>query len=204
MASDPTPLIALPAPDGEGRLTLERAIGRRRSIRAFGGGPVPLAGIGQILWAGQGVTGAEGLRAVPSAGALHPLELHAVTAGGADLDAGIYRYLSARHALRPVAGGDFRAGFAMAAFGQDWVRRAGLIVIVAAVPARVTGKYGERGRRYIAIEAGHCAQNICLQATARGLGATELGAFGDAALSGLLHLPEGEEPVTSVVIGQPG
>jgi len=72
--------IALPKPSVAGTVSLEEAIERRRSVRTFGPGPLPVGTIGQLLWAGQGVTSPDGKRAAPSAGALYPLELYAVTA----------------------------------------------------------------------------------------------------------------------------
>ena len=72
--------IALPKPSVAGTVSLEEAIERRRSLRTFGPGPLPVGTIGQLLWAGQGVTSPDGKRAAPSAGALYPLELYAVTA----------------------------------------------------------------------------------------------------------------------------
>jgi SagB-type dehydrogenase family enzyme len=203
MAFESISLIVLPEPDAKGSMALERAIAQRRSIREFEGGSVSLAQLGQLLWAAQGVTHPRGFRAVPSAGALYPLELYAITAGGGDLEAGIYHYRPHRHGLGRVAQGDFRADFAAAALMQEWVERVSVILVVAAVHARTMTKYGDRGRRYVAIEAGHCAQDIYLQAVALGLGATEVGAFSDAAVSRLLRLPDGQEPVTSIAVGQP-
>jgi hypothetical protein len=72
--------IALPRPSVAGTVSLEEAIERRRSLRTFGPGPLSVGTIGQLLWAGQGVTSPDGKRAAPSAGALYPLELYAVTA----------------------------------------------------------------------------------------------------------------------------
>ena len=69
----------LPSPTTTGTISLEKAIGKRRSLRAFGPGPLPLATIGQLLWAGQGATSPDGRRGAPSAGALYPLELYVVT-----------------------------------------------------------------------------------------------------------------------------
>jgi len=69
--------IALPKPSVAGPVSLEEAIERRRSVRTFGPGPLPVGTIGQLLWAGQGVTSADGKRAAPPAGALYPLELYA-------------------------------------------------------------------------------------------------------------------------------
>lgn len=75
-----TSQIALPKPTLAGPVSLEEAIQRRRSVRTFGPGPLPAGTIGQLLWAGQGITNPDGKRAAPSAGALYPLELYAVTA----------------------------------------------------------------------------------------------------------------------------
>lgn len=203
MDVEPATLILLPQPDAKGDMTLQRAVAKRRSVREFAGGPVSLAQLGQLLWAAQGVTHRTGLRAAPSAGALYPLELLAVAAGGGDLGAGIYHYRPDRHGLEQAADGDSRADFAAAALMQEWLARAAVIFVIAAAHERTTGRYGERGKRYVAIEAGHVAQNICLQAVALGLGATEVGAFDDAAVSRLLRLPDGQTPVTSVAVGRP-
>jgi SagB-type dehydrogenase family enzyme len=160
--------------------------------------------LGQLLWAAQGISDPSGLRTAPSAGALYPLELYAIVGASEDLSAGIYHYLPRRHGLDLVAKGDFRDEFATAALMQEWTAQAGLILVVAAAFARTTAKYGERGRRYAAIEAGHAVQNVYLQAVALGLGATEVGAFRDSAVAGLVQLASDKKPVTSVVVGNPG
>ena len=69
----------MPSPAATGMISLEKAIGKRRSLRAFRPDPLPMATIGQLLWAGQGITSPDGKRAGPSAGALYPLELYVVT-----------------------------------------------------------------------------------------------------------------------------
>ena len=71
--------VPLPSPVTTDTISLEKAIGKRRAMRAFRPDPLPTATIGQLLWAGQGVTSPDGKRAAPSAGALYPLELYAVT-----------------------------------------------------------------------------------------------------------------------------
>ena len=73
--------VPLPSPTATGTISLEKTIGKRRSLRAFQPDPLPTATIGQLLWAGQGITSADGKRAAPSAGALYALELYVVTPG---------------------------------------------------------------------------------------------------------------------------
>jgi Nitroreductase family len=77
------------------------------------------------------------------------------------------------------------------------------VVVIAAVFRRTSVKYGERGERYVHIEAGHAAENACLQAVAVGLGTTIVGAFSDAEVKRLPGLSE-EEPLLLIPVGKPG
>ena len=63
-------------------------------------------------------------------------------------------------------------------------------------------KYGERGIRYVHIEVGHAAQNVCLQAEALGLGVCMVGAFHDGRVRELLNLPDEAEPLYLVPVGR--
>jgi len=74
--------------------------------------------------------------------------------------------------------------------------------VFTGVYGRITGKYGDRGIRYVLIEIGHAAQNVCLQATAMGLGSVTIGAFSDQEVGRLLNLSEGEEPLYIIPIGR--
>ncbi len=79
----PAGVIKLPQPRNDSQTSVESALRRRRSIREFGKAGVTLAEVSQLLWASQGITGPEGKRTAPSAGALYPLEA-LVVAGGQD------------------------------------------------------------------------------------------------------------------------
>ena len=74
-------------------------------------------------------------------------------------------------------------------------------IAFTAVFERTTGKYGDRGVRYVYIEAGHAAQNVYLQAEPLGLGVCAIGAFYEDEVSELLVLPEGETPVDILLVG---
>ena len=61
-------------------------------------------------------------------------------------------------------------------------------------------KYGERGYRFMLLEAGHIAQNALLAANALGLGACPFGGFIDDDLDRLLGI-DGLDEVSLYLIG---
>jgi SagB-type dehydrogenase family enzyme len=195
--------IDLPEPSVAGDISLEAAIGERRSVRDFSKRSLSLADVAQLLWAAQGVTSRDGGRTAPSAGALYPLEIYLVAGDVDSLPAGLYRYLPRGHRLQLISEGDLRKPLARAALDQSWVRRAPAVLIVAGVYERSAKKYGERARRYTRIETGHAAQNVYLQATALGLGTVIVGAFEDTEVQGVLGLPADHAPLALMPVGHP-
>jgi len=182
---------------------VEAALHERRSIREFRDAALTLSDLSQLLWAAQGVTSPSGFRTAPSAGALFPLECHLLAGRVSELAVAVYRYDPLRHELSETAPGDRRAALALAALGQSWIAAASAILVLAAVDRRTTGKYGERGIRYIHIEAGHVAQNVYLQAAALGLGTTIVGAFSDDRVHELLEMNSEERPICLLPVGHP-
>jgi SagB-type dehydrogenase family enzyme len=195
-------VIKLPEPQHDSQVSLEQSLRERRSIRSYSGQPLTLEELSQLLWAAQGFTDPRGYRTAPSAGGLYPLELHIVAGEVDGLAAGVYRYQPDGHQLVKTLEGDKRAELAEAALGQEWVKEGAIAIVFAAVYQRTTVKYGERGIRYVHMEAGHAAQNLCLQATALGLGAVTVGAFYDKEVSQLLNLPAEEEPLYIIPVGK--
>ena len=196
-------LPPLPAPDRAGRAPLETLLERRRSEREFADRPLDLGELAQLAWAGLGRSRAGRGRTVPSAGALYPLDLYVVAGDVRDLAPGVYRYDAAAHALDPRSPGDLRRELAEAAVGQSWIADAPAALVVAAVYARLTGKYGDRGVRYARMEVGLVAQNVYLQAEALDLGTTFVGAFHDDAVQEVLGLPADVEPLALLPVGTP-
>ncbi len=183
-------VIQLPAPSLTGEVSVEEAIASRRSIRSYADSPLTLQEFSQLLWAAQGITDpVRGFRSAPSAGATYPLTVFAaVSEGGVlGLEPGIYEYLPEHHGLRLVRRGDFSEELAKAALGQAWVREAPVCLVIAADYSRTTRVYGERGVRYVHMEAGHVGENIYLQATAMGLGTVAVGAFHDDEMAEILQ-----------------
>jgi len=190
--------ISLPPPRKKSDVSLEEALAKRRSVRRFLPRSLTLAEIGQLLWAGQGITDPlKGFRTAPSAGATYPLDLYVVAPDG------LFHYIPDGHLIERRGFDDLRSRLAAAALDQDCVREAAIDIVMTAVFERTSKKYGERARRYVQLEAGHAAQNILLEATALDLGAVGVGAFYDERVKRLLDLPEDHEPLYIIAVGYP-
>ena len=203
-------VIRLPWPSFEGRVSVERALSTRRSIRDYTSEPVSLEEVSQILWSAYGITETEyGFKTTPSAGATYPLEVYLVVnprgvSHGEDfIEAGSYKYDPHSHSLFLVRRGDFRNDLYRAALEQEWVRDAAANLVFTAIFRRTTGRYGKRGIRYVWIEVGHAGQNVYLQATAMGLATVAIGAFHDSWVKEIIGASDEEEPLYIMPIARP-
>jgi SagB-type dehydrogenase family enzyme len=196
--------IALPKPSLDGKVSLEKAIRERRTIRDFRERPLSIQQLSQLLWAGQGITDpTTGKRAAPSGGALYPLDIYILVGenGIEAMEAGVYHYSPKEHSISITLKGDHRKEVSWASLSQMWMAKAPVIFMITAEYKRITGKYGERGIRYALIEVGHAGQNLFLQAEAVGLGAGIVGAFNDLEVSKVAGLPPKHEPLLIVPVG---
>jgi len=205
MARTKETVIKLPSPIERGKVSLEQAISKRRSVRRFKDEPITLEQLSQLLWSAQGTTGTGGKRAAPSAGATYPLEIFVVTGEECikGLDAGIYHYDSGNHLLNHQHAGDLRQKLADTALGQTSISRCPVDLVVCAIHPRTAYRYGRRGERYVHMEVGHVGQNVALQAVALGLGTVMVGAFEDEEVGKTLKLEEQMKPLYIIPIGKP-
>jgi SagB-type dehydrogenase family enzyme len=186
----------LPPPIVVGDMSPEEALATRRSKRSFGDLPLAEAELGQLLWAGQGITDQAGHRTAPSAGALYPLELFIAT------EEGVFHYDPQAHQLIVLGTDDARMGLYEASGGQQAVGQAPVVFVVTAVYERTTGQFGEeRGARYVHLEAGHATQNMLLEVMALGLRAVPVGGFDATAAQEALALPADHQPFYLVPVG---
>ncbi len=197
-------IVKLPAPRTGGSMSLEQALSVRRSVRSYRDKPVSLEDLGQLLWSVQGCSDQEGHRTAPSAGALYPLEMYAVVGAINGLEAGVYHYAPADHALSKRLDGDLRQQVAKISLEQMWVSQASWLAVFCAVPQRVTDKYGPNSRLFVDMEVGHAAQNLLLQAVALGMGTCVVGAFKADQLRDALQIPQSQLPLLIVPVGYAG
>ena len=194
--------IKLPEPKYDGSISVERALQKRRSGRQYKNLPITLSDLSQLLWAAQGITEPGGLRAAPSAGALYPLELSVVAGNVNGLQAGIYVYKPEGHELQKISDGDKRVELNRAAGGGPAIQNASAILVISAVYERTTIKYGERGIRYVHMEAGHAAENVYLQAVSLNLGTVAIGAFDEDGVKKAAKLTIREQPLYLMPVGR--
>lgn len=202
--------VDLPAPALATAPSLTQAIVDRRTCREFSDAPVTTAQLSLLLWAAQGVTGADGQRAAPSAGGQYPVDVFVATGNVEDVQPGTYRYRAGNHALEPMQAEDIRHALGAAAIGeQPWVGNAAVVMALAANATDMRDHFleqpprGMRGDRYLYMESGAIAQNIHLQATGCGLGGVLVGGFDDDAVRETLCLPEGLQPTALLCLGVP-
>lgn len=192
----PDRVIPLPQPQPTRSLSLTDALARRHSVREFEPVAPTVPQISQLLWAAQGITRSWGGRTAPSAGALYPLDVYAVTRRT------LWHYLPEGHRAEqwdaPVT---LAAELRGAALGQAAVSAAPLLIVIAGTTRRSSGKYGARASRYVMLEAGHCAQNVLLEAMALGLGAVPIGAFSDEEVRRRLGLLDEVTPYYLMPVG---
>jgi len=195
--------IKLPEPRHNSETSIEKALLERRSIREYKDEPLTLDEVSQLLWSAQGITESHwGLRTAPSAGALYPLEVYVVAGNVEDLPKGVYKYRPHGHKLVKIKAEDVRNELATAALWQSSVKDGAISIVFSAIYKRTTVKYGNRGIKYVHMEAGHAAQNVYLQSVSLGLGTVTVGAFEDDDVKKVLDMPREEVPLYIMPVGR--
>jgi len=196
--------ITLPSPQETSQVSIEEALLKRRSVRQYKDEPLNLEEISQLLWAAQGINDSKVAgRTSPSAGATYPLEVYLTVRKADKIKPGVYRYLPENHKLIKVSEGDVSGQLAETALNQMFIGQAPVSLVFSAVFERTTGRYGQRGVRYVYMEAGHASQNVYLQAQSLRLVTVVVGAFDEEEVKEILNLPQEEIPLYIMPVGKP-
>ena len=194
-ADQGAPVVSLPDPRAWSPppLNLHALVTSRRTHRAYKADPLGIAELSWLLWCAQGVekTMDDGrtMRTVPSAGARHAFETFLLVNAVDTLEPGLYRFIAPTHQLaRRAADADRIEALTDAFRNVNLVRLSAVVFIWVAVAPRMTWKFGERGYRYLLLDAGHACQNLYLSAEAIGCGTCAIGAFNDADMNAALGL----------------
>jgi hypothetical protein len=73
--------------------------------------------------------------------------------------------------------------------------------VVAAVPSRLSHRYGAKTDEFVQIEVGHASQNILLQAAALGLAAVPVGSLDPSRAADTLALPSDQTVLYLIPVG---
>jgi len=180
-------------------IKLNEAIENRRSVRRYSDEPITLEELSFLLWCTQGVKKVSHgvtFRTVPSAGACHAFETYILVNKVRGLSPGLYRYLALEHKLEEVKiSAELPERLVDACLGQTFINDSAVTFIWVAVASRMTWRYGERGYRYMFLDAGHVAQNLYLAAEGIECGTCVIGAYDDDAVNELLGI-DGKEQFT--------
>ncbi|MCE8428954.1 MAG: SagB/ThcOx family dehydrogenase [Candidatus Methanoperedens sp.] len=188
------PVKDLPGPENikMRSFDLRQAIEGRRSIRMYSEEPLTIEELSYLLWITQGVvqvTQGATFRNVPSAGARHALETYLLINNVRDVPEGIYRFLAIENKLVEInMDPDIADRVMQSCLGQDFIRKSAVTFIWVADAYRMKWRYGERGYRYLHLDAGHACQNLYLSAGSLDCGVCAVAAFSDDQLNDLLEL----------------
>jgi SagB-type dehydrogenase family enzyme len=161
-------------------MSLDAVLRLRRTQREFGKSPVSLSQISTLLHHAAGLHGylpaepfADVLaRPFPSGGGRHPLEIYLIIrSDSVGLPAGIFHYNLLHQKLelinKKISDSDVQEIFR----GREHYCSAPLLIMWSALWHRRAFKYRHTVMRNILVESGALLQNLCLVATAMGLGA---------------------------------
>jgi nitroreductase len=98
---------------------------------------------------------------------------------------------------------EMRKILSLAAYGQDQIESAPVVIVVCADVDRSSSRYGDRGSLYAIQDADAATMCLLLAAHDQGLGACWNGAFDDALVREALGLEENILPVAIISIGWP-
>lgn len=208
------PQIPLPMEVELGNVPIGDVIRQRRSVRNFTGEAITRDELSALLLYSNGISGQftymlqkpeiQYLRAAPSAGGLYPIEIYPVILNVTGLEQGIYHYKVKEHALEQLQKGDCHNVIPPLLSNQPFTKNCAALFILTAIFKRTTLKYGQRGYRFVMLDAGHIGQNVYLAATSLFLGCVGIGGFFERQLEEVLKLDGVEESVVYVLgVGKP-
>jgi SagB-type dehydrogenase family enzyme len=187
--------VRLPELLPSAKLGFDDTILARRSARDFSIKSLTLLETAKLAYFANGISGSatthdgrtQLFRTTPSGGALYPTELYVVALNVEELTSGVYHHNPTEGCLEQVCPGNNSSALRELTFTEE-IEHAAAVFAITGIPLKARIKYGERGYRFMLMEAGHMAQNILLTAAAIGLSAIPVGGFIDDELDQLLRI----------------
>ncbi len=163
----------------------------RRSERVFLAKSVKQQALSDVLWPlSERQTGQ---RQLASGGGKYPLLTYVIAQSIEGMPASILWYDPQAHGLVSIAAAPTWSTLARA-LGVDWTAPP-VIAVVTARPEGMLAKYGERGGRFVALEAGSYMGALQIETARAGLCGVAIGSFLDQQLLNLLIAPQATDLV---------
>lgn len=188
---------------GKFSFDLREALLRRESKKKKStDSPLSYSQISALITHAAGKSGLSGRRTYPSAGKRYPIELYILILHKTDvLGRGLYHFNVESNALTNI-GLDLEVAKFLECFGDRWFSQSDMIVFMSGVFWRSQHKYGERGYRFILLEAGCLLQNFYLVSEALGINCCAVGSVGttnDSELERVLDIDGVSESLVGMV-----
>jgi SagB-type dehydrogenase family enzyme len=200
------PKIKLPEANIEGEFS--SFIKKRTSLREWGEKSLSLQEVSNILAYSCGITKKTldvnySRRVQASAGARFPIEVYIINKNKGELDRRVYHYNVQEHSLDVLwKVDDFGEGVTESMYSNSWSNEAPMSIVITGVTSRIFPKYGERGYRYMYLEAGAVAHMINVVASAQDLSCVIVGDTNDNIIESILDIDgDNETVITSILIG---
>ncbi len=182
---------------------LDTTLFARRCRRDIETGFPGIRTLSRLLHSSHGITDTWFRGPTPSAGGLQALELYLIHWQETWLPKGVYHYDRRGHQLAQIsqqANPEFWREH-VPSLGQ--VADGAILWLIVGDGRRVAAKYGERGERFLLLEAGHLMQNLCLVSTSLGLTTVPLGGCLEREVARELSLPASDHVLYTGVCGRP-
>jgi SagB-type dehydrogenase family enzyme len=185
------PSFALPRIGPRWFSSLDRALRQRRCHNQLSEALPDARALARLLSA-HAITGEQHRGPTPSAGGLQCVELYLGILNEGWLTPGLYHYDRVEHRLARLTT-TTREELQKEIPSMDLVQGGSIVWMLVGDGRRARAKYGERGLRFLLLEAGHLMQNLCLLSTSVGLITTPLGGYFENALARRLGLLREDE-----------
>lgn len=190
-----------PSDDNFSGDSLFNAIKNRRSVRRFADKSILEKDFSNLIKYSFGITGYYEatkekdflmLYAYPSAGGLNPLNFYLIVHKVEGIENGVYLYDPYHHQLVKKTNKFHYNEYDNITIPQQLARNWAFSVYIVGNLALTGFKYGDRGYRFMTLEAGHAAQNLYLTATCMNLGVLASGGFLDGEFLNYINLVNGQ------------
>jgi SagB-type dehydrogenase family enzyme len=201
------------------KTALDKAIIHRKSHRHFENISLQFKTISSILYYCNGISGklqsqiveSEFLqpleiktRTVSSAGGLYPLDIYLIALNIENLENGIYLYLPVDNSLVSINNTISKEQI-FSSFDSSseviQIRNASFIIVITGKIWKLIRKYGNRGLKFMFIEAGEISQNIHLSAQSMGVGTVDTAGYYDNEIEKIVGIDGINEFIMHSIIG---